>query len=77
MAVIIAIKPKPKPKLTDKKDTTKFPDRPDDKYFPDQNLAPSPNEGPTDTVTKKAGGAIKYARGGGVEKRGKTRGKFV
>ena len=26
---------------------------------------------------KKAGGTVKYARGGGIEQRGKTRGKFV
>jgi hypothetical protein len=26
---------------------------------------------------KKAGGTVKYARGGGIEQRGKTRGKIV
>ena len=33
--------------MSDKKKKTKFPNRKDDKYFPDQEKAPSPDEGPT------------------------------
>lgn len=55
-----------KPKTKDK-DTTKFPDRPDDKYFPDQEKTIAPPAEPTK----------KFARGGGVERKGKTRGRFV
>ena len=68
VAIIIA------PKVVDKKD--KFPTRPDDKYFPDQENAPSPDEGYRGTKKLAKGGSAS-SRADGIAQRGKTRGKFV
>ena len=72
IAIVIA----PKPKTTDKKNAPKFPDRPDDKYFPDQEKAPSPDEGYRGTKKLAKGGSAS-SRADGTAQRGKTRGRMV
>ncbi len=49
--------------MSDKKKKTKFPNRKDDKYFPDQDKAPSPDEGyrGEDPLAKVKGVAHKVA----------------
>lgn len=84
MAVIIAVKPKV-PAEQAARTAAKNDPTPDDKAMEEmrkvaeearlQKLLDAGYKGATGG--KKAGGTVKYARGGGVEQRGKTRGKIV
>jgi hypothetical protein len=85
MAVIIAVKPKV-PAEQAARTAAKNDPTPDDKAMEEmrkvaeearlQKLLDAGHKGATGGG-KKAGGTVKYARGGGIEQRGKTRGKIV
>ena len=84
MAVIIAVKPKV-PAEQAARTAAKNDPTPDDKameemrkQLAEKKLQDQLNKGYEGaTGGKKAGGTVKYARGGGIEQRGKTRGKIV